>query len=118
MRELGAERDVRDRHILEHEIEPPCALHQVLPDQSRDLRGVFRALATCPRSSKLLRWPTHHLALGDQLTRVELRDDALQHLIDDRGEHALVIVGAELAVAGRRGHVAGGQRRVRRMSQT
>jgi hypothetical protein len=44
---------------------------------------------------------TNHLSLGDQLTGVELGSNRLQDLVDDRGEHSLVVVGSELSVAER-----------------
>ena len=47
-------------------------------------------------------WPcTYLFTLGNQLARVELRDDALEDLVHDRGEHALIVVLAKLAVDGR-----------------
>ena len=36
------------------------------------------------------------LALRDELGGVELRDDGLEDFVADRGEHALVVVGAEV----------------------
>ena len=41
---------------------------------------------------------THHLSLGDQLTRVELRSDRFQDLIDDGGQDTLIVVGSKLSV--------------------
>ena len=64
-----------DGHIIQHDVEPQRAPHEIFADEARD-----------------------HLALGDELARVELRDDALEHLVDDGRQHALVVVLAELAV--------------------
>lgn len=35
--ELGRERDVGDRDIIQHKVETQCTARQVLPDQTRDL---------------------------------------------------------------------------------
>jgi hypothetical protein len=35
--EFRAESDVRDRNVIEDQVESPCSLHQVVPDQSRYL---------------------------------------------------------------------------------
>lgn len=39
------------------------------------------------------------LSLGNELTGVELGNDALQHLVDNRRQHSFVVVGTELSVA-------------------
>lgn len=57
VRELGREGDVRDRHVVEHEVEAPRAHREVLAHEAR-----------------------HHLTLRDELRRVELCDDGLEHL--------------------------------------
>ena len=46
---------------------------------------------------------TYLFTLGDELARVELRDDALEDLVHDRGEHALIVILTKLAVDGREG---------------
>lgn len=46
-------------------------------------------------------------SLRDELRGVELGHDALQHLVDDGGQHALVVVLPQLLVEGRQ---VGGQR--------
>jgi hypothetical protein len=76
--ELGRERDVGDGYVVQDDVEPQRAPHEVLADEAGD-----------------------HLALGDELARVELGDDALEDLVDDRRQHALVVVLPELAVDGR-----------------
>lgn len=65
-------------YIIQHDVEPQRAPHQIFADESRD-----------------------HFALCDELARVELGDDALEDLVDDGRQHALVVVLAELAVYGR-----------------
>ena len=39
------------------------------------------------------------LSLGNELTGVELGNDALQHLVNNRRQHSLIVVGTELSVA-------------------
>ena len=73
VRVLLAELEVRDAHVVEQQVEVGRALGQFRVDLARDL-----------------------LALREQLLRVVLRDDALEHLVPDRGQHLLVEV---LAVA-------------------
>lgn len=104
---------MRDRHVLQNEIEPPRPTHKILPHQPRDLSATnfftsainpsicfcFAALR-CRPDSLGRGQGTDHLPLRDQLTRIKLRHDRFQHLVYDRGEDALVVVGAEFAVAG------------------
>jgi hypothetical protein len=59
------------RHIVEENVEPGSSSGKVLSHQ-----------------------PGDHLSLGDELTGIKLSDDALENLIDNRGQHALVVVGA------------------------
>lgn len=40
----------------------------------------------------------NHLSLGNELTGIELGHHALEHLVHNRGQHTLVIVGAEGSV--------------------
>ena len=74
--ELLAEGHVRDRDVLERDVELGRALHQVRPDPVRD-----------------------GLTLGDQLGGIELRDDRLENFVADGGEHTLVVVIAEILKA-------------------
>lgn len=74
-RVLLAEAQLRQRHVVQDDVEVLCALDELATDQQRDLR-----------------------ALGNQLRRVELGHHALQHLVTDRGQHLLVVVEAQLAV--------------------
>lgn len=41
---------------------------------------------------------THHFTLRDQLASVELRNNTLEHFVDDGGEDAFVIIHAKLSV--------------------
>jgi hypothetical protein len=41
----------------------------------------------------------YHFTLSNKLTGIELGDDTLQDLVDNRGQHSLVIVGSEFSVA-------------------
>ncbi|KAI3491159.1 hypothetical protein L1887_44557 [Cichorium endivia] len=75
--EFGREGDVGDGDVIEDEVEALGACGEVVAHQSR-----------------------HHLSLGDELGGVELGDDRLEHLVHDRGQHALVVVRAELAEDG------------------
>lgn len=68
------------RDVVQHDVKPRCASHQVIPNQPRDI-----------------------LTLCDELTGVELCDDALQHLVHDAGKHALVVVGSKSSVDLREG---------------
>ena len=74
-RVLPRERQVRDRHILEHNVEHLRTLREHPPDILR-----------------------HQLALRQQLRRIVLCDDALQRLLYDARQHTLVVVHAECAV--------------------
>jgi hypothetical protein len=65
----------RQRDIIEHDVEAGSAPDEVVADQSADV-----------------------LTLCDELRGVELGDDALEDLVDNRGQDALVVVGAEGAV--------------------
>jgi Mg2+/Co2+ transporter CorC len=69
---------VRDRDVLEEDVEFRRALVERVADLLRDL-----------------------LASREELLRVLLRDGRLEHLVDDGGEDALVKVLAELDVDGR-----------------
>lgn len=57
------------RHIIQHDVEPRRSPHEVVSDQPADV-----------------------LTLSDQLTGIELRHDALEHLVDDRRQDPLVVV--------------------------
>ena len=70
----------RQRHVVEQDVEARGALGQLFADEAR-----------------------HILTLGDELRGVELGDDALEHLVDDAGQNALIVVGAEGAVDLREG---------------
>mmetsp|Transcript_38971 Transcript_38971/g.81505 ORF Transcript_38971/g.81505 Transcript_38971/m.81505 type:complete len:320 (+) Transcript_38971:36-995(+) len=72
---LRAEVEVRNRHIVQEDVEVIGALHQPLPDHA-----------------------AHELALHDELGCVVLRYHALQHLVDNRRQHFLVKVRAERPV--------------------
>ena len=61
--------------VVEHDIEPRSSPHKIIPHE-----------------------PRHVLTLRNQLTGIELRDHALEHLVDDTRQHALVVVGTERAV--------------------
>ena len=73
LRELLAEREVRDAHVVQLQVEFLAALLQLLDDLAR-----------------------HLLAHRQQLVRVVLRDDGLEHLVADGRQHAVVEVLAEL----------------------
>ena len=62
----------RQRHIVEQNVEARGSPREVVPHELGN-----------------------HLSLGDQLAGVELGDDALKHLVDNRGEDTLVVVLAE-----------------------
>ena len=90
--ELCAELQVCDGDVLQVDVEVPGAVLEV----AHDAHG-------------------HLVTLGDELGRVVLRDDLLQHLVHDAGQHLLVVVcecnGAATASAGVVG-AAGGSLRV------
>ncbi len=65
----------RQRHIVQQNVEARSSPREVVPHELGN-----------------------HISLGDQLAGVELSDDALEHLVDDGGEDALVVVLAEGAV--------------------
>ena len=71
--ELPPERHVRDTHVFESNVELGGAKGQVGADAVR-----------------------HGFALGDELGGVELGDDGFEHFVADGGEHALVVVLAEI----------------------
>jgi hypothetical protein len=70
-----SECQVCDRHILENKVELARALQEVRTDPGRD-----------------------NLTLSDELGGVKLRDDALENLVSNRRQHALVVVQAERLV--------------------
>jgi len=63
---------MRQRHIIQQDVEPRCPLYQVLPHK-----------------------PTDALPLGDQLTSIELCNNRLEDLVDDGWKDTLVVVCAE-----------------------
>jgi hypothetical protein len=65
----------------------------------------------CGTTSQVLADQTGNvLTLGDQLASVELSHDALQHLIDNRGQHTLIEILAQSAVdLGQSVHAGPGQ---------
>jgi hypothetical protein len=65
----------RERDIVDHDVEPRRPPYQIIPHHLR-----------------------HILSLRDQLTRIELRHDTLQHLVHDTRQHPLVVVLAERPV--------------------
>ena len=71
----GRAKTYSQRDIIEHDVEAGSAPDEVVADQSADV-----------------------LTLCDELGGVELGDDALEDLVDNRGQDALVVVGAEGAV--------------------
>jgi hypothetical protein len=78
-REAGV-RAYCQRDVIEHDVEARGSPDEVVADESGDV-----------------------LALGDELRGVELGDDALQDLVHDGRQHALVVVGAQGAVDLREG---------------
>lgn len=65
----------RDGNIIQGNIEPRRPPHQIISDEPADV-----------------------LSLRNQLTRIELRHHALQHLVDNTRQHPLIVVGAQRAV--------------------
>lgn len=80
MGEFGGEGDVSNGNVVENEVEPPRPAGEVFTHKTGD-----------------------HLALGDELGRVELGDDGFEDFVDDRREDAFVVVGTELSIAGETG---------------
>jgi hypothetical protein len=70
----------RQRHIVQENIEASGSPGEVLPHK-----------------------PGNHFSLRDQLTGVELSNNALQDLVHDRWKNALIVVLAESAVDLREG---------------
>ena len=63
---------MRQRHIIQQDVEPRCPLDQVLSHK-----------------------PTDALPLCDQLASIELCNNRLEDLVDDRWKDTLVVVCAE-----------------------
>jgi hypothetical protein len=71
----GIELAYRQRNIIQHDVEPRRSPDQVVPYE-----------------------PGYVLTLCDELRSIELCDHALQHFVDNRRQHALVVVGSQCAV--------------------
>lgn len=76
VRKLGREGNVGDRDIIEDNVELARPTDEIVAYQ-----------------------PRNGLAHRDDLSSGELGNDGLENLVDDRGKDALVVVGAEFAVA-------------------
>jgi hypothetical protein len=74
----------RQRNIVEQDVEPCGPLDKVFPHKS-----------------------AHSFTLSDQLTRVELRDNSLQHLVHDRRQDTLIVIGSQSSVNCRQGLYTG-----------
>ena len=82
-----------DRDILQLDVELPSTLQQIFTYPRGDL--VARSAEwDWERTTQT----TYHFTLGNQLRRVELRDNTLQYLISDGRQHTLVVVLAEVLV--------------------
>jgi hypothetical protein len=95
VRKLRRKGDVCYRYVVEHEVEPERPLRHPLAHEPRYL-SVARVIQRT-FDGTVQRRRTNHFALRDKLARVELRDDALQNLVDYRRQHTLVIVTPQLA---------------------
>ena len=65
----------RQRNIIKQDIKPRRPPNQIVPHQPADI-----------------------LSLRNQLTRIELRHHALQHLVHNTRQHPLIVVGAQCAI--------------------
>lgn len=66
---------MRQRDVVEHDVEPGSSSREIISDQSCDI-----------------------FSLRNQLTGVELGDNTFEDFVDDRGQDSLVVIGPESSV--------------------